>query len=195
MAGPAPDPAHVSVKRYFELTECGIVSPDDRMELLEGLIVSMASQSAPHAATVYRVERALLRKLGLDTVVRVQMTFLAGEKSVPEPDIAIVPGRAEDYERRHPSHAHLIVEVAESSLVQDRLTKSAIYARAGVECYWIVNLRDGCVESFRRPNRWKAEYEDVTRATGKDPLTIDAFPGIVFEAAEFLPPSRSDETH
>lgn len=190
MAGPGPDPAHVSVKRYFELTECGIVAPDDRVELLEGLIVSMAAQSAPHAATVYRVERALLRKLGLETVIRVQMTFLAGEKSVPEPDVAVVPGRSEDYERKHPSRAHLIVEVAESSLIQDRLTKSAIYARAGVECYWIVNLRDRCVETYRQPHRWKGEFETAARATGNDLLVIDAFPDVAFAANELLPPQE-----
>lgn len=73
------------------------------------------------------------------------------------------------------------------SLAQDRLTKSAIYARAGVPCYWIVNLRDLCVEVYRDPDRWKSEYRSVTRATGTDILSIDEFPGAAFEAADFLP--------
>lgn len=181
---------HFSVERYFELTECGIIAPDDRVELLDGLIVSMAAQSAPHAATVYRVEHALLGKLGFQTVVRVQMTFLAGDTSVPEPDIAVVSGNADDYFECHPRTALLIVEVAHSSVIQDRLTKAAIYARAGIPCYWIVNLRDACIEAHRLPDRWKGEYASVTRMSGNESIEIDAFPGVRFEAAELLPPRR-----
>jgi len=188
MTDAAPHPARVSPARYFELTECGIIAPDDRVELLDGLIVSMAAQSPPHASTVYHVEHTLLRKLGFDTVIRAQMTFLAGDESVPEPDLAVVPGTPEDYWERHPSKAHLIVEVAQSSVIQDRITKAAIYARAGIPCYWIVNVRDRCVEVFREPDRWKAEYGSVLRATGKQTFAIDAFPDVTFEAAELLPP-------
>ena len=54
-------------------------------------------------------------------------------------------------------------------------------------CYWIVNLRDLCVEVYRDPDRFESEYRSVTRATGTDILTIDDFPGVTFEAAEFLP--------
>lgn len=193
MTRAASEPGRCSVQRYLELTECGVLSPDDRVELLEGLIVSMAPQSPPHAATVHRVEHALLRKLGPEIVVRTQMVFLAGDKSVPEPDIAVVPGTADDYFRRHPSRAHLIVEVAQSSLIQDRITKASIYARAGVPCYWVVNLVDRCVEVFREPDRWKAEYSSVVRATGSQRLVIDAFPAVAFDVAELLPPPETDE--
>lgn len=188
MNDPQPDPVRVSTARYFEMTECGIVSPDDRVELLDGLIVSMAAQSAPHAGTVYRVQQLLLRRLGLDTVVRAQSTFLAGANSVPEPDVVVLPGTADDYLERHPTTAHLIVEVASTSVVQDRLTKAAIYARAGIPCYWIVNLRDRCVEVFREPDRFRAAYASAWRATGTDAFRIDAFPDVVFRADEVLPP-------
>ena len=188
MTETGPDGVRVSAERYFELTECGIIAPDDRVELLEGLIVSMTAQSAPHAGTVYRVERALIHKLGLDVVVRVQMTFVAGDISVPEPDIAVVPGKADDYFERHPSSAFLIVEVAQTSVIQDRITKAAIYARAGIPCYWIVNVRDRCVEVFRQPDRSRAEYASVTLFSGTQAFGIDAFPAVLFEAAELLPP-------
>lgn len=170
------------------MTECGIIAPDDRVELLDGMIVSMAAQSAPHAGNVFRVQQLLLSKLGLETVVRSQSTFLAGTSSAPEPDIVVLPGRAEDYLEEHPTTAHLVVEVAYSSIIQDRLTKAAIYARAGIPCYWIVNLRDRCVEVFREPDPLRAAYTSVTRATGDDPLSIEAFPGVSFAAAELLPP-------
>lgn len=186
-----PAPVRVSVDRYFEMTECGIISPDDRVELLEGLIVSMAAQSAPHAGVVNLVHRALLSRLGDRATIRVQSTFLAGGSSVPEPDIAVIPGRAEDYLEEHPSYAHLIVEVAYSSVIQDRLTKSAIYARCGVPCYWIVNLRDHRVELFRDPDPIRAQYRFATSATGEDGFGIDAFPDVRFTAAELLPPTKA----
>jgi len=183
-----PGSLRVSVSRYFELAKCGIISPDDRVELLEGLIVSIDAQSAPHASTVYRVEHLLNHRLGSGGVVRTQMAFLAGDASAPQPDVAVVPGSPDDYCERHPSKAHLIVEVAHSSVIQDRLTKAAIYARAAVPCYWIVNLRDRCVEVFGGLDRSKADYASVVRATGRQTFAIEAFPGVTFEAAELLPP-------
>jgi len=190
-----PEPPRVTAKRYFQMTECGIIAPDDRVELLEGLIVSMAAQSAPHAAAVHRVQLAMQAKIGTQAAIRTQMTFLAGGKSVPEPDIAVVPGKAEDYFDEHPSSAFLIVEVAFSSLIQDRLTKAAIYGRAGIPCYWIVNLRDHCIEVFRDPDRERAEYRSVSRAAGGQAVVIDAFPDVAFEAAELLPPTPIPHEH
>lgn len=170
------------------MAECGILAPDDRVELLEGLIVAMAPQSPSHASAVYQVQGVLTSRLPSGVVVRSQASFLAGTSSVPEPDIAVVPGRADDYWRRHPSEAHLIIEVALSSLVQDRLTKAAIYAAAGIPCYWLVNLRDSCVEVFGSPIPQQGRYGSATRATGSDVLVIDAFASVRFEARELLPP-------
>lgn len=181
-------PGHFSARQYLEMSECGIIPEDERVELLDGLIVAMAPPSPPHDAAVHRVMYALLRKLGLDVTLRVQASFVAGSTSVPQPDLAVVPGGTEDYADHHPSSAFLLVEVAQTSVTQDRLTKAAIYARAGVPCYWAVNLRDRCVEVFREPDRLAARYSQVTRATGTDELVIDGFPDVTFEARELLPP-------
>jgi Uma2 family endonuclease len=178
---------HYTVDRYYALAECGILSPDDRVELLDGLIVAMPPTTPLHDNTVRRVTYVLLRRLGFEVIVRGQSTFVIGDDSAPQPDIAVCSGDDETHDHCHPTRAHLLVEVSLSSLVQDRLTKSAIYARAGVPCYWIINLRDLCVEVYREPDRFKSEYRIVTRATGNDILTIDDFPGVTFQAAEFLP--------
>jgi len=183
----APRSGRYSVERYFELTRTGVIAAQDRVELLEGLIVAMAPQTSPHLLAVHRVGTALNEKLGKDVLVRVQMSFLAGRESVPEPDIAVVPGKPDDYTGRHPTRAELIVEVAESSIVQDRITKAHIYARAGVPCYWIVNVRDRRIEAYGAPDRWKAQYTTFLRAVGRQTVTIDAFPGIAFSANELLP--------
>jgi Uma2 family endonuclease len=76
--------------------------------------------------------------------VRVQSAFAASDGSEPEPDLAVVP--AGDYDDAHPSEAHLIIEVADSSLVKDRGIKAALYAESGVPEYWVVNLPDKLIE-------------------------------------------------
>jgi Uma2 family endonuclease len=194
MDGSTPDSLPISADRYFEMMECGIISPDDRVELLDGLLVAMAPSTPPHDSTIHRVQYALLRKLGLGVLVRVLSSWIAGDISVPQPDLAVVPGDADSYFDRHPAAAHLLVEVAQSSVLQDRVTKASIYARAGVPCYWIINVRDRCVEVFRDPDRFKACYNEAWRATGHDVIRIDAFPDVAFEARELLPPRKSRDS-
>ena len=74
-----------------------------------------------------------------------------GEHSEPEPDVAVVAGKPQDYIVAHPSTAALVVEVADSSLRLDRRFKAAVYARAGLHEYWIVNLVDRTLEVYREP--------------------------------------------
>jgi Uma2 family endonuclease len=178
----------LTARQYFEMAECGIFSPDERVELLDGLIVAMTPQSPWHASTISRIHAVLQSRLGPDTTIRLQSPFRVDESCVPEPDLAIVRGSFEDYFDEHPSGAHLIVEVAFTSLIQDRITKSAIYARAGVPCYWLINLRDLCVEVFLDPDPLRSEYRKTDRLTGAQACRIDAFPGVHIEASELLPP-------
>jgi Uma2 family endonuclease len=106
---------------------------------------------------------------------------------VPEPDLAIVAGKDADYDLKHPTAALLVVEVADSSLAQDRLTKGAIYAAAGIPEYWIVNLRDDCVEVLRRPDSGARRYTERRIATRRDSLDVVAFPDIVLRVDELIP--------
>ena len=186
--GQAPSRDGVSATSYLRMAECGLIAPDDRTELLEGVIVSMPPATPLHDNSVHRVQYALLRALGLDACIRVQSAMVTGSRSVPVPDVAVVPGSSNDYDRAHPTRAHLVVEVAQSSLPQDRLTKAALYARAGITDYWIVNLREGVVEAYGNVDREAGLYRSIARASGNDLLTLEAFPGIGIRAGDLLPP-------
>lgn len=140
----------ITVPEYFGLVDRGLLEPDARVELLEGVVTSMSPQSPRHASAIRRALRELQRAFGEQALVTDQSPFLAAS-SVPEPDVAVVPGTPEDYDHRHPDQALLLIEVADSSLAQDRLTKAAIYAAAGVPEYWIVNLLDDVVEVLGEP--------------------------------------------
>ena len=83
--------------------------------------------------------------------MREEKPIALDERSEPEPDIVVVPGRPRDYRDAHPSQPVLVVEVADTSLALDRLRKGSLYARAGIADYWVVNLIDEVLELYREP--------------------------------------------
>lgn len=179
-------------ERYFRLVDEGLLAPDDRVELLEGVVVAMAPQNAPHAAEIAQIHAALVAALAAapeaGVHIRSQLPLVAGRSSVPEPDFALVAGRPGDYRDRHPHTAALVIEVADSSLPQDRLTKSRIYAGAGIPEYWIVNLRDDCIEVFRGADRERRVYRDTATARRGEALEPSSLAGARVAVADLLPP-------
>lgn len=187
MAEPAQVDPRYTVQSYLRLVDTGVLGPDDRVELLEGVIVAMAPQNPRHASATRRVSEALREAIGRRAVVSVQLPLIAGGHSVPEPDIAVLPGTSGDYDRTHPTHALLVVEIADSSLLQDRLTKAAIYASAAVPEYWLLNLRDDAVEVYRAPEPAARRYTETRTARRGDDLSLVAFPGARIRVDDLLP--------
>jgi len=191
MAIPAPiEPAtsiRMTVERYFALVDEGVLGPSDRVELLEGVVVAMSPRNPAHDTVVSLVDRALSRAIGDRATVRCQCTLILGRSSAPEPDVAVVAGEARDYMKAHPMHALLLVEVADSSLAQDRLTKGMLYAAAGIPEYWIVNLRADCVEVLHDPEPAAGRYRERRVVGHGERLTLVALPDVSVAADDFLP--------
>src|SRR5262249_27668440 len=84
--------------------------------------------------------------------VRVQSAITTTD-SEPEPDVAVVRGPARRYVRSHPRSKDIavIVEVADTTLLEDRKDKGRVYARARIPIYWIVNLPGAKVEVYTQP--------------------------------------------
>jgi Uma2 family endonuclease len=180
------DPRLTSAE-YFGLVATGVLRPEDRVELLEGVVVAMSPQSPPHAAALRRTDTALRRALGAHAVISVQSPLALGPHSVPEPDVAVLPGCEADYDRAHPTTALLVIEVADSSLAQDRVTKTRIYAAAGVAETWIINLRDDCVEVFREPDPATRTYRSARVVQRGESLDLVAFPAARIAVDDVLP--------
>jgi Uma2 family endonuclease len=115
--------------------------------------------------------------------VRVQAPFGASDVSEPEPDIAIVANG--DYLDEHPRRAYLLIEVADSSLQDDRRIKGPLYAAAGVPEYWIVDLVAGAVEVHREPG--SDGYASVARHGREATLTVPGFEDVVVAVGEIVP--------
>ena len=157
------------------------------MELLEGVIVAMSPETAREAAGIASSGDALCVAVGVQAVVRVRQPLVAGAWSVPEPDVAVVAGLKSDYADTPPTAALLVVEVSDTALVQDRLTKAAIYAAAGVPEYWLVNIRDGRVEVFRGADRSLRRYGEQFVAGHGSRLELRTLPGVGVTVDDLLP--------
>jgi Uma2 family endonuclease len=139
----------ISRKEYRQMVDAGILAEDEPIELLDGMLVTKMTRGGPHDRLITWLNWKLTRTIDDAFRVRPQCAFAAGEWSEPEPDFAIV--RADDTLEDHPSEALLIIEVADSSLRRDRGWKQAIYAKAGVPEYWVVNAQDRTVEVYTEP--------------------------------------------
>ena len=151
MRAPALPLWRMTRARYDRLVDAGIFGPDDRVELLDGLLVAPERQGGPHAAAVCLVRAALEKVFDSAHHIREEKPIALDARSEPEPDLAVVPGGLRDYVTAHPSRPVLVVEVADSSLALDRLRKGGLYARAGIVEYWIVNLPGEVLEVYRDP--------------------------------------------
>jgi len=176
-----------TVESYFGLVGSGLLEPEDHVELLEGLIVASPPQGPLHASVTMAVDQAVRSAVGTYASVRNQLPLIAGERSAPEPDLAVVPGTPADYRDAHPTSALLVIEIADSSLPQERLTKSRIYARCGVPEYWIVNIRDRCVEVHRSPDPATRTYRAVMRFDDGDEIELAAVEGAKVSVSDLFP--------
>jgi Uma2 family endonuclease len=181
----AQQPRRWTRKEYDRMVETGILGSEDRVELIEGEILTMSPQKSRHATGVQLAGDALQGVFGQGFVVRRQLPLALAADSEPEPDVAVVEGGPRDYRDAHPSTALLIVEVAEASLAYDRTAKRALYAAAGIPEYWIVNLPDRALEVYREP--LGSDYRSRLVLRPDDIVSPRARPEARILAADLLP--------
>jgi len=145
-------PYRFTVDQYHQMIASGILTENDRVQLLEGEIVCMTPIGPLHRYAVQSAIRVLGKLLTPAWELMIQQPITIGN-SEPEPDLSIVRSEAAFALDRHPGAADtaLVIEVADSSLPLDRNRKQAIYAAAGIPEYWIVNLDQRSIEVYREP--------------------------------------------
>ena len=167
------------------MVETGILGPDDRVELIQGEILTMSPQKSAHATGVQLAGDALRATFGPGFVVRTQLPLALGGESEPEPDVAVVAGSPRDFRDAHPATALLIVEVAEASLAFDRAVKKSLYVAAGVLEYWIVDLQARRLEVHREPRG--SDYRERQFLRPEDSVSPLARPQSSLRVADLLP--------
>jgi Uma2 family endonuclease len=142
----------LSVDEYHAMIHAGILTEDDSVELLEGLLVLKMSKNPPHIVATELLQRALSRVVPEGWYVSMQNPVTT-KSSEPEPDAKVVKGDPRAYLKRKPGprSVPIAIEVSDNSLRRDRTVKKRIYAAAGIPTYWIINLIDRCVEVYTEP--------------------------------------------
>jgi len=175
LAIPPPFPIHrFTVADYEAMGDAGVLTEDDKVELLDGWIVCKSSKSPPRAATVSHLQMLLFDLVPAGWLVRSHGAVVTAD-SVPEPDMTVIRDKPGDYRHRHPTGADvaLIVQVADGNPASDR-ERANIFARANIPYYWIVNLDDRQIEVFSQPTGAgrKRVYLDRSVLRGKASLDV-----------------------
>ena len=142
-----------TLEEYHWLIEHGFFQPEDRVELIEGFLVEMSPMHPPPADTVDSLTEELVLKVKQRAKVRIQQAITLPEQTTePEPDFVLAI-RRQNYRTKHPLPADVLLvgEVSDSTLAYDRGKKTRLYAAAGIQEYWIVNLVDNVLEVYRNP--------------------------------------------
>jgi len=148
----ATDIRKLTVRDYHLMAEAGIFAPDERVELLDGTLYTMAPQGPIHADLTYYLQRQFLSALGDRIDARPHSLIALSDISEPEPDLAIVRRQRYGVRHPHPDEIFLLVEVADSSLRRDRDLKPLVYARAGIPEYWLVDVQTREILVHREPS-------------------------------------------
>lgn len=177
---------HTFSRTQFEcMIDHGIFAPEERLELLEGELLTMSPQKSQHATAVTLVGDALRAAFGADVTVRIQLPLILDDASEPEPDVAVVPGQPRAYRDTHPDTALLICEISDTTLQYDRGRKQAAYARAGIPEYWILNLNDPGLDVYRQPST-QGYLEQLHRSAGTQIAPL-ARPAALVNVSDLLP--------
>lgn len=175
-----------TVDEYHKMLEAGVLTEDDRLELICGEIVEMAPIGSRHMAHVNRIARILGDRLGQRAIVSVQNPVRLDDRSEPQPDVAVLHFRDDDYVSALPTvqDTYFLVEVSDTTVSYDRETKLLLYARVGIPEVWLVDLTARRLEVYRSPS--PNGYLEVRNAYPGASVTPTPFPDIAIKLDEML---------
>jgi Uma2 family endonuclease len=168
------------------MAAAGVLSEDDRVELIGGEIVERNPIGSRHAACVGRLTKILERLAGDRSIVWVQNPVQVGEYSEPLPDLALLKPRDDFYAQANPQAADvfLIIEVADSSVEYDRDIKIPLYAQAGVAEVWLVNLPKETIEIYSQPLEGK--YSEIRLVKRGESFSANSIPNLTIDTNAVL---------
>jgi Uma2 family endonuclease len=169
-----PTARRFSVDEYHRMVLSGVLTENDRVQLVNGWIIEMPPIGPEHSTSTSLAEAALRAHLPPGWILRIQdpITLPTGE---PEPDLVVARGVIRDYSQRHPGPLDigLVVEVADATLHFDRTEKAAEYAAAGIVEYWIINVVDRQAEVHRLPQTAQTGAEYRSREVFDEAAILD----------------------
>jgi Uma2 family endonuclease len=163
-----PQTHRITVDEFIRMAEVGLLAPDARVELIEGVIVDMSPIGTVHARDVDLITKRFILAVNDKAIVRTQGCVQLSVDTLPQPDIAVLKFRKDGYIRKHPAPSDilLVVEVADSSVDYDFGRKLKLYARYGVREVWVLNVQTNTLHFFRSRTETGYREEGFTREPG-----------------------------
>ena len=182
-----PQRHRVDVQEFLRMAAAGVFRPEARLELIEGDIIEMAPIGSRHAGVVKSLNRLLNQLAGNKALISVQDPLVIGKRSMPQPDLAILKPRADNYSTSHPvaEDVLLVIEVADSSLAFDTGTKVPLYARAGITETWVVDVEEKVIRVFRDPTA--KGYQTSFTVSVKEKIAVPSLPKAMISVADLFP--------
>lgn len=184
-----PKTARWTREQYYQMAELGFFE-GRRVELIKGEIIEMSPMKSAHATAVRLAIEILGNVFAKGFVVDSQLPLSFGKIDAPEPDIAVIEGKVRDFSDSHPKNAALIVEVFDTTLNFDRTKKASLYAENKIQDYWILNLKNRCLEVYRQPLRDKKLgfiYTEIRVVTESETIAPLAAPKTKVKVSDLLP--------
>ncbi len=178
-----------TVADYYRMAETGILSADDRVELVAGQIIrKMSPQGIPHALAITLSRRVIDDRLNHQVLVRVQLPIRLSNYSEPEPDISVVMPDELRYVDHHPSPSEVywLIEIADITLKIDCGLKAQDSAQSAIADYWVLNLKQRQLHIFREPN--SEGYQSIVVLAADATISPLQFPALSIQVQELLPP-------
>lgn len=182
----APRFRRFNVTEYYQMAKAGILKPDDRVELLEGEIVTMSPIGNQHAVCVRRLIKLLVGLVGDQGVVDVQNPIHLDDFTEPQPDLTVSKPRMDLYAAHHPTSADvlLIIEVADTTLRFDQRVKTRLYAKAGIPEVWIVDIAHEQIIGYTDPVAQR--YETTKSCKRGETVSSEMVPVITIAVNDIL---------
>ena len=182
-----PETRKFTVAEYYRMADAGVLSPEERVQLIEGEIIVMPPIGPGHASGVALSNRAFSRQAGEQFIVQVQNPLRMDDGSEPEPDVMLLRPRADYYAAGHPTPADtfVVLEVSDSTLQYDRGRKANLYGRAGIAQTLVLNLPEDCIEDFTEPGP-EGYGRHIIRRRGEK-IRLVALPDLELAVADLLP--------
>lgn len=187
----APTPKRYSVAEFHQMWESGLFD-DCKPMLIDGEVYEMAKPGPKHNTVTTLCDYLFKAIFQMGFVVRVQMPLVLGQRSDPEPDLAVVQGGPLDFLSANPTTAELVIEVADTSLDMDTGDKAQLNAAAGIADYWVIDLNNRLLIVHRNPqsdstNTFGASYATVTSLSPGQSVNPLASPQSTVNVADLIP--------
>ncbi|NET28262.1 Uma2 family endonuclease [Okeania sp. SIO1I7] len=175
-----------TVDQYYKMQDAGVLTGNERVELIRGEIIKMSPMGIRHPACVKCLAELFILRLAQTVTVGIQDPVRLNNTSEPQPDVSLLQRRPDFYrtQQPQPENVFLLIEVSDTTIKYDREVKVPLYAENNIVEVWLVNLTEECLEVYRQPKG--NGYEIVQTFQKGETVTIQAFPNVTFTVDEIL---------